>query len=72
MLEQNVDDEETVRYWVFPKLQAKAEEEQEKEAEELISQLLAHLSQYLHQYLWNNQPFMLRVQRNEACKILPI
>ncbi|KAK3862697.1 hypothetical protein Pcinc_031455 [Petrolisthes cinctipes] len=64
LLDQNVDDEETIRYWIFPQLKAASEEEQETEAEELVARLLAHLSQYTHQYLWNNQPFMLRVQRN--------
>ncbi|KAK4293611.1 hypothetical protein Pmani_033712 [Petrolisthes manimaculis] len=66
LLDQNVDDEETIRYWIFPQLKAKSEEEQETEAEELVARLLAHLSQYTHQYLWNNQPFMLRVQRNKT------
>lgn len=65
--QKRVDDEETIRYWLFPHHKDGTPVVEETKLEELTVQMLAHLAQYTHQYIWNNQSFTLKVQKQEVC-----
>lgn len=65
--QRGVDDDETIRYWLFPHHEDSTPVVEEGKLEELATKMLAHVAQYTHQYIWNNQSFILRVQKEAPC-----
>lgn len=61
-----MEEEETIKYWLFPHLENGTPVVDEEKLEELISKFQAHVALYTHQYIWNNQPFILRVGQHSS------
>lgn len=64
---RSVDNEETIRYWLFPHGEDGSPVQEEAELEHLAAKMLAHVAPLTHQYIWNNQSFTLRVRLQAAC-----
>nr|XP_045581535.1 protein ecdysoneless homolog [Procambarus clarkii] len=65
--QKHIDDEETIRYWLFPHDKDGTPIMEETKLEELAAKVLAHVAQYTHQYIWNNQSFTLKVRKQAPC-----
>ncbi|XP_071534112.1 protein ecdysoneless homolog isoform X2 [Panulirus ornatus] len=65
--QRDVDNDETIRYWLFPHHEDSTPIVEEVNLEELATKMLAHVAQYTHQYIWNNQSFTLRVHKGAPC-----
>lgn len=61
------DNEETIRYWLFPHLEDGTLMTDLEALENLAAKLLAHVAVYTHQYIWNNESFTLKVKKEAAC-----
>lgn len=57
------DNEETIRYWLFPHLEDGTLMTDLEALEDLAAKLLAHVAVYTHQYIWNNESFTLKVKK---------
>ncbi|XP_068222419.1 protein ecdysoneless homolog [Palaemon carinicauda] len=61
-----IEEEETIRYWLFPHHEDGTPIVEEEQLEELISKFQAHVAQYTHQYIWNKQSFILKVGQRSS------
>lgn len=59
---RSVNNEETIRYWLFPHNEDGSPLQEEAALECLASRMLAHVAPFTHQYIWNNQSFALKVR----------
>ncbi|XP_063586302.1 protein ecdysoneless homolog [Penaeus indicus] len=61
------DNEETIRYWLFPHLEDGTLMTDLEALEDLAAKLLAHVAVYTHQYIWNKESFTLKVKKDAPC-----